>query len=81
MYQSQRGLGERITQIEIILGQVLAENHPFVEQRPRRHGGHIIGLPTFHIQSNYLCIRRLADHQEFAFKRIGIGTVLATADK
>src|SRR3989304_1188534 len=72
-----------VAEIPVVLGQVLAQDHPLVGDRPGRDGRDVIVAGIGDVWGSLLdiVVRSLANHEELALECVGIAYVRSPPDE
>ena len=81
MHQRERRLDARVLQVEVVLADLVREQHALVAQGARRHRRHVELLAVLQAQRLDGVPRALADDVELALERVGDGDAAAAADE
>src|SRR4029077_12227485 len=76
-----RGLDARVLQVEVILADLVGEQHPLVADGTRRHRRHVELLRMLELERLDGVARALADDVELALERVGYRDAAPAADE
>ena len=80
MNQGERGDHPLVPEVEIVLADLMRQQHPLVDDRARRKGRHIEVVASL-AQRVDPVLGLFADDEQLALERIPVGAVVAAADE